>query len=451
MLVELIRESDYFKQLNKVPDDDDISLHRKNCSPELVTKRLRELIPLLNFVKFRVVKISPQKTTVKIPLLEAAMNQNGTQQASIFYIIADYAIGIGIFGVLPGVYVTGIHDRCRAFPVQYWLIKNKVRHIAPGTGELQAEISISASNTEKLRNQLIRDGYGKLEETIQIFQKDRLVGEAQPTMGIYADIPLTINNKYNKFQIYNMKTSAVLISGLRDDPLSKEVSQEQGKALAARFSKATPQLSGLVKARTLEIERLLKKTKKTHSQVVVFGVGLDTKPTIYSDCGRHWFGIDLPALHEERRQRWPELNSLYFTEVSADIRSSEWDRHLMKAGFDKNLSTLFIAEGISMYLTKKEFQAFLVKLRNIAVSESIFWVDHITPLIFKLDIPEVKSFLTSMSRLGEPFVLGANDIEKFSKNKWKTEYKCSAADLIGSKEIIHKEYLFSTLQPSSLK
>ena len=40
----------FVKLLSPEPDASDLELHQHNCSPSLVTERLRELVPLLDFV-----------------------------------------------------------------------------------------------------------------------------------------------------------------------------------------------------------------------------------------------------------------------------------------------------------------------------------------------------------------------------------------------------------------
>src|SRR5205814_10257096 len=109
-----------------------------NCCPEMVPRGVRELVTLLEVVDCVVAEIRPESTILSLPLLASAMNQNGTHQAAVFYLVSDYTLGVGMFGVLPGCYVTGVHDRCAALPVQYWLKQGSVHHLAPGTGRMRA-------------------------------------------------------------------------------------------------------------------------------------------------------------------------------------------------------------------------------------------------------------------------------------------------------------------------
>ncbi len=441
----------YLKQLRLAPDPGDIELHKQNCCPKLITKRLRELVPLLEFVDCVVEEVGPERTVLSLPLLASAMNQNGTQQAAVFYLVADYTLGVGMFGVLPGVYVTGVHDRCHALPVQYWLKRGSVTHLAPGTGRMTAEVRISPENALNLRRQLVERGRGELSDIVRIHQDGQVVAEAQHTMGLYADIPRSAGIRANLFQIQNLKTSALMIAGLRDDPLSQHVAQDQGRAIAQRMALAAPQLPSLVKARTLHLERLLQQKGETHPQVLVLAVGLDPKPVTLARDGQRWFGVDLRDMLREREERFTGARAAApaFAPVAADLRLDTWDRAVLQAGFSPELPTIIIAEGLSMYLTRDELGALLRKLRALTAStETRLWLDHVTAELFDLDAVEVRSFLSSMTRLGEPFILGFEDASGILPNSWAQAESASAADVLGLVDPVHREYRFSILRPS---
>jgi O-methyltransferase involved in polyketide biosynthesis/acyl-coenzyme A thioesterase PaaI-like protein len=444
--------SDSFaKPLSLVPDAEDLALHRINCAPGLVSLRLRELVPLLAFVDCRVEEISPEKTVLSLPLLASAMNQNGTHQAAIFYLVADYALGVGMFGVLPGVYVTGVHDRCNALPVQYWLKRGSVRHLAPGTGRLRVEVSISPDKALDLRRKLSERGRGELTETVSIYQGGVLVAESEHTMGIYADVPRIAGVRANLFQLQNLKTSALMIAGLRNDPVSHQVAGDQGRAIAHRMSLATPQLPSLVRARTNHIGNYLQLESARFGQGLVLGVGLDPKPLFLASAVDRWFGIDLKDMLRERAERFrPIGEASNFVPVAGDLRLYTWERALLDAGFDPDAPTIVIAEGISMYLDSPQFQNLLGRLRSLLTSpETRIWVDHVTTRIFALDVEEVQAFLSSMTRLGEPFVNGFNDVSELDTHSWEVSEAASAADVLGLSEVVHSEYRFSILRPKA--
>lgn len=441
----------FLKQLRLTPDPEDIELHKRNCCPKNATRRLRELVPLLEFIDCVVEEVGPERTVLSLPLLASAMNQNGTQQAAVFYLVADYTLGVGMFGVLPGVYVTGIHDRCHALPVQYWLKRGSVTHLAPGTGRMTAEVRISTENALNLRRQLVERGRGELSDTVRIYQDGQLVAETQHTMGLYADIPRSSGIRANLFQVQNLKTSALMIAGLRDDPLSQQVAQDQGRAIAQRMALAAPQLPSLVKARTLHLEHLLQKNGASHPQVLVLAVGLDPKPVTWAREDQRWFGVDLRDMLREREERFSGAQAVApsFTPVAADLRLDTWDRAVLQAGFSPDLPTIIIAEGLSMYLTREELGGLLRKLRSLAASpETRLWLDHVTAELFDLEVIEVRSFLSSMTRLGEPFVLGFENAADILPEAWTQVESASAADVLSLADPVHREYRFSVLRPN---
>ncbi|MEY4530422.1 MAG: hypothetical protein RLZZ156_1143 [Deinococcota bacterium] len=440
-----------YKPLALVPDEDDLALHTSNCSPEQATRRLRELVPLLETVDCTVEEIGAERTVLTLPLLASAMNQNGTHQAAVFYLVADYTLGIGMFGVLPGCYVTGIHDRCDALPVQYWLKRGEVKHLAPGTGKLRAETRISSEDAEKLRRQLFDKGRGEYTGTVFISQDGRVVAEATHTMGIYADVPRMAGVRANLFQVQNMKTSALMISGLREDPISQLVAGDQGRAIANRMSVATPQLPSLVLARTLDLERHLERDGGSFAQVLVLGVGFDPKPLRFSSERQQWFGLDLRDMQKERESRFATMGvqAANFVPVVGDILSDTWDAAILEAGFRPDAPTLIIAEGISMYFPREVLAEMFTKLRKLIGSpDSKFWLDHVSSGLFELDLFEVRSFLASMARLGEPFVTGFDDPTMIAPNTWVLAETTIAASTVGMSEPVHAGYCFSVLKPT---
>jgi O-methyltransferase involved in polyketide biosynthesis len=438
------------KPLAPIPDPEDLALHKRNSSPELITRRLRELVPLLEVVGCVVEEISPERTVLGLPLLAAAMNQNGTHQAAVFYLIADYTLGIAMIGVLPGCYVTGVHDRCKALPVQLWLKRGSVQHLAPGTGKMRAEVRIPPEDARKLRMQLVEKGRGEYTGTVRICEGGKVIAEATHTMGVYADVPREAGVRVNVFQIENTKTSALMISGLREDPILRLVAGDQGRAIASRMAVASPQLPSLVRARTVDLERHLERDARSFAQVLVLGVGFDPKPARFSSSSQRWFGLDLRQMHRERELRFSAAGAQArnFVPVAGDLLGDSWDAALRDAGFREDLPTFIIAEGISMYFPREVLATVFAKLRALNSSaKSRLWLDHVTSALLDLDLFEVRSFLSSMARLGEPFITGFDDPATIAPDSWVLSETTSAASAVGVSDAIHNDYRFSVLKP----
>ena len=330
------------KPLLLEPDEFDLALHERNRSPALLTRRLRELVPLLDFIDCVVEEVGPQRTVLSVPLLTSAMNQNGTHQAAVFYLLADYTLGVGMFGALPGIYVTGVHDRCEALPVQYWLKRGSVQHFAPGTGTLRSEVAISAEQAATTRKELRERGRTELTARVCFYLDELLVAESEHCMGLYADYPRVAGMRANIFQVQNTKTSALMIAGLRGDSVSKKIAGDQGRAIAQRMALVAPQLPTLVEARSRHVERFVRAQKGEVTQVLLLAIGLDPKPVLLADQAQRWFGVDLRDMLKEREKRFKQLGATppALTLVPADLRLDDWDQQLVAAGLDPHQPTL---------------------------------------------------------------------------------------------------------------
>jgi methyltransferase (TIGR00027 family) len=444
--------SPYYKALAPVPDEEDLALHARLCCPRLVTERLGQLVPLLKFVGFRVEEVGVERTVLTVPLLESAMNQNGTHQAAVFYLLADYTLGIGMFAHLPGCYTVGVHDRCRALPVQYWLKSGRVQHLAPGTGTIRGEVSLPRAAGVAMREQLRAKGRCEIAGTVRIFQGEELVAVAEHEMGLYADLPRIDGTRTTATQVHRLKTSALMIAGLRDDPLSRQLAGEQGVAIARRMTAVAPQLPGLVAARSQHLRAYLRGEGRRHEQVLVLGAGLDSKPLEFSTPAQRWFLCDLRDMLRERAARCADLGapSDHCTEVPVDLSLSGWPEKILAAGFHPHRSTLVILEGVSMYLGDAQLRACLQQARGLCRhSGSRLWLDHVSEDLLSMPRPEVRSFLAAMARLGEPFVTGFADADTFggADAGWRAVEHCSAAQVLGLDEPVHREYRFALLRP----
>jgi O-methyltransferase involved in polyketide biosynthesis/acyl-coenzyme A thioesterase PaaI-like protein len=446
-----VSSSSYYKPLSESPDAEDLEVHARNCNVDLVTERLGDLVPLLKFVDFKVERMTAEKTVLTVPLLETAMNQNGTHQAAVFYLLADYTLGVGMFAVLPGCYTVGVHDRCRAMPVQFWLKSGAVEHRAPATGAIRAEVSLSPAKARALREQLLAKGRCEIRDTVNIYQGDQLVAVANHEMGLYADLPRIAGIRPSMVQRRRLKTSALMIAGLRGDSLSAALAQDQGIAIARRMTRASPQLRTLVAARSKHLRDYLLADDGCHFQVIVLGVGLDPKPVEFASRMQKWFICDLSDMLHERKERLARAGKeeRHCIAIPLDLRMEGWDRKIIEAGFDPTKSSLVILEGVSMYLAAAELRRMLYKIEALCGHpESCLWLDHVTKELLSMDSPPVRSFLSAMARLGEPFITGFADPMRIAGPDWRVAGHTNAADVSNIHDEIHREYRFALLSPN---
>ena len=446
----------FFQPLASFPSASDLELSTYNQNPTRLTARLHEMVPLLQFVNFQLECVTEHETIATIPLLPSTMNQNGTHQASIFYLLSDYLAGIALYAGLPGSYTVGVHDRGSGQPIQFWLKTNTVHHLKPGTGLIRGKVCLPEDTILVMRDRLTQKGRCDVSVHVEIFQDGELVATANPEMGIYKANPRSPHERASFFHREDSKLSAKLIAGLRPDSLSQSVAGAQGRALAQRFAAIAPQLPELVIARGRHLANHLDQHRQIYGQVVVLGLGLDVQPLRYASSSQYWFGIDLRQSLVMREQSFVQAggDSEHLKYIPTDLRTTDWGRTLLTHSFDPTVATFFIAEGLVPYLHKSEILKLLRSISQLCLhNSSRVWIDHFSPLFYTLNNLEIQAFLQNISRLGEPFITGFNKVEDLNMD-WKTVSQHLAEEWIGegvSPHPVYQTYYFSVLALISQK
>lgn len=445
-----IHEHTRHKLLLETPDEEDLRVHEENRSLDLLNLHMQQVCPLLGLIGCRVEHVDLERSVVLAPLEGAAMNQNGTHQAAVFYLMADCALAIGVFGALPGVSIAGVHQRHSSLPIQFWTKRGSVTHHAAGSGALRAIAEIPQKTANQLRNELREHGHADCRSTVRLMQGERCVAEAEMTIGIFADTCHEAGASTTLIQAHNQKVSGLLIAGLRTDEVSERLADEQGRAIAARMSQILPQLPSLVHARSAHVEGYLRQHGSRFAQVVLVGGGFDSKPMRHRSEGQSWFTIDLASSQRARAKRL-EAHAIESAEVAvvADVREPEWTERLRAAGCRFDRPTLFVFEGLSMYLAADELRSVLREMRSACeVPSSRLWLDHITARLFTMTQESLREFLSTMARLGEAFVTGFDSADLFQTSGWRVEDAASAASVVNVDDPIHQEYRFAVMAPT---
>lgn len=102
-------------------------------------------------------------------------------------------------------------------------------------------------------------------------------------------------------------------------------------------------------------------------QVAVIGAGYDSRAWRLARPGVRFFEVDHPATQRDKRQRAPGPGPAY---VAADLGSDRLSALLPLAGFDASRPTVFIVEGLTMYLPETATRTLLSDLAALAPPDS---------------------------------------------------------------------------------
>lgn len=133
------------------------------------------------------------------------------------------------------------------------------------------------------------------------------------------------------------------------------------------------ELSGYLAARTLFFDRVVVGALAGGMrQAVVVGAGYDGRAFRYAKPGVQWYEVDHPATQRDKRQRLDRLgiDNTRLRFVAADFGADDVAAALQTSGFDSSLATIFICEGVAVYLDRAVLVALLRALRAVAAPSS---------------------------------------------------------------------------------
>ncbi|GAB4822265.1 hypothetical protein N2152v2_009311 [Parachlorella kessleri] len=156
---------------------------------------------------------------------------------------------------------------------------------------------------------------------------------------------------------------------------------------AAGSTRSTTQLGSSPAIRPV-VEKAAVADRRSHQNVVVLGSGMDTRPwRLDLPSGVHWYEIDREDVLSAKQRALQQLGVQFsrrgqppaaagegkvvtafplkaksWTALEADLCSPGWSQRLQAAGFDPSLPTVWVAEGLLMYLTQQEVDALLQEM-----------------------------------------------------------------------------------------
>jgi len=107
-------------------------------------------------------------------------------------------------------------------------------------------------------------------------------------------------------------------------------------------------------------------------QVVICGAGYDDRALRFAAPGTRFFELDHPATQVDKARRLQSLQTALALPVlvPADFRDAGVAELLAAAGHDAGRPTLFLCEGLLIYLARDVIQALLASLRSRAADGS---------------------------------------------------------------------------------
>jgi methyltransferase (TIGR00027 family) len=165
--------------------------------------------------------------------------------------------------------------------------------------------------------------------------------------------------------------------------------------------------------RTLHFDKLIKNSKNKVEQFIVMGAGYDTR--CYGDLKNNnlrFFELDqgkTQALKKECLKK-AGIDASHVTFIDVDFTTERWYEKLEKAGYDPRKKSLFLWEGVTIYLSENDVRKTIKEIKEHAASGSILIVDFYSKRI---------TAMQGVKATNENFGLGL-DFSKNHENVLKT-------------------------------
>lgn len=111
-------------------------------------------------------------------------------------------------------------------------------------------------------------------------------------------------------------------------------------------------------------------------QIVILAAGYDARALRFRTPGVRFFEVDHPATQRDKRARLDEIGAATngITFVAADFTEPGLAEHLVAAGYDADVPSLFTCEGLLRYLPEPSVRSLLQTTAAIAAPGSVLAV-----------------------------------------------------------------------------
>jgi methyltransferase (TIGR00027 family) len=148
--------------------------------------------------------------------------------------------------------------------------------------------------------------------------------------------------------------------------------------LTAGKETLTAQVNSIAASRSVYFDWIIEKNKNNVEQFVVMGAGYDTRS--YRDLKRSdlkFFELEQPNTQKIKIEslKKADIDSSRVTFVEVDFSTEKWYEKLEKSGYDPAKKTLFLWEGVTLYLQEHDVRKTIQEIKARSGRGSILAVD----------------------------------------------------------------------------
>ncbi len=198
------------------------------------------------------------------------------------------------------------------------------------------------------------------------------------------------------------------------DPFARSLAGDAGSEFEERASAigTNPYLTIRTKYFDDELQKVVREGQIR--QVVLLAAGMDTRAFRFDwPADLRWFEVDRQEIFDHKEAVLAGMNakaSCERTTVVADL-AHDWISALSAAGFDAELPSVFLVEGLLVYLPEEMVDRLLSQIASVTPEGSVLLTD--IPGTELLTSPFMADHLKVLEQAGCPWIFGVSDPEAF--------------------------------------
>jgi methyltransferase (TIGR00027 family) len=162
------------------------------------------------------------------------------------------------------------------------------------------------------------------------------------------------------------------------------------------------------------------------TQVVCVGAGYDGRSLRYAKPGVRWWEVDHPATQADKMARLEKLgvDTAHVTFVGLDLRNGGLGPALASRGLSPDAPSLFLCEGVAVYLEAAVLESLLRELRTVATDGTRIAMSAATTASSVDHAVRRRKFQRAVAAMGEPVrnsLTGAQMTQLLGDTGWRLQ------------------------------
>lgn len=210
---------------------------------------------------------------------------------------------------------------------------------------------------------------------------------------------------------------------LFSDPYAETLAGEEGMDILRRAIAAAGDQPAIALRTYFMDQKIAEAMGKGIRQIVMLASGMDTRAYRLSfPAGTKLFELDRKEVLDYKQAKLNHVSTQCERHALAVDLREEWQGKLQQAGWKRFEPTLWMVEGLLMYLEESQVELLFQRINSLASPKDMMLFDILSRTL--LEAPYMKNQLQFLEEMGAPWKFGTNEPEKFMENfKWHAVVK----------------------------